>query len=196
MAVESVEIIRVGSGEITEIEYIGPSEGALAKENNGTDLRLNLLNTWGNDVQDITTEPEGGLAEGDTIQVNFTVSDINQMASSGEGEETETPTTAAATTTTTTTTVATDSADSTSDTDSSYLCGDYDGDGSITINDAYNILLAYSNISAGKDSGMTETQEAAVDVDGNGKVDIQDAYKILLYYSYQSAGKTVDWDSL
>ncbi|MCD8219692.1 MAG: Ig-like domain-containing protein [Ruminococcus sp.] len=90
LAVDSVEIVRADD-TVEVIEYTGPSDGALSKENNAVDLRLNLLNTWDSDVQDITTKPEGGLVEGDTIRINFTVSGINQMG--GAVTTTTTPST-------------------------------------------------------------------------------------------------------
>lgn len=184
--INSIEIQRT-SGDTDVIEYTGPSEGAFNKENDGVSLRMNIYNVWGNNITDITNTPEGGLAEGDTVVVNFTVSGIDEMwtGEGGEGDTTGTTTENSPTTTTTTTT-----------TTSKLARGDYDGDGEITIMDAYNTLLAYSNISAGNDSGMTAEQEEAVDVDGSGSVDIMDAYKILLYYSNQSAGNSVDWDAL
>lgn len=60
------------SAAVTEIPYTGPSAGALATENNGTDLRLNLINNWGNSVNDIP----GAFEVSDNITVTFTVSGI------------------------------------------------------------------------------------------------------------------------
>ena len=71
--------------------------------------------------------------------------------------------------------------------------GDLDGDGAITIQDAYQTLMAYANASAGLEDGLTETQRKAVDVDGDGAVTIQDAYKILCYYADASAGLEPSW---
>lgn len=75
-----------------------------------------------------------------------------------------------------------------------YITGDLDGDDSITINDAYNALQAYSSVAAGLDSGLTDEQMKAADVDGDGKLTIMDAYKILLYYATKSAGGTPSWN--
>lgn len=72
--------------------------------------------------------------------------------------------------------------------------GDLDGDGTISILDAYSALLAYSKISAGLDSGLTKARITAADVDGDGKLTINDAYKILLYYATKSAGGNPSWD--
>lgn len=73
--INSVIIERV-DGTTTEIAYTGPSDGAFSKENDGVSLRMNLYNTWGNNVKDITNEPEGGLNSGDKLVVNFTVSGL------------------------------------------------------------------------------------------------------------------------
>ncbi|WP_295219361.1 dockerin type I domain-containing protein [Ruminococcus sp.] len=73
--ITSVVVERV-DGTTTEIEYNGPSEGAFSKENDGVSLRMNLYNTWGNNITDITNEPEGGLNGGDKLVVNFTVSGL------------------------------------------------------------------------------------------------------------------------
>ncbi|MCD8220042.1 MAG: leucine-rich repeat protein [Ruminococcus sp.] len=74
--------------------------------------------------------------------------------------------------------------------------GDLDGDGSITIQDAYNALVAYSKASAGLDAGLTDAQREATDVDGDGKITIGDAYKILLYYANTVAGTGVTWEEI
>lgn len=60
------------SAAVTEIPYTGPSAGALATENNGTDLRLNIFNEWGNEVRDINN----ATACEDNVTVTFTVSGI------------------------------------------------------------------------------------------------------------------------
>ncbi len=62
------------SAAVTDIPYTGPSTGAMAVENNGTDLRLNLINEW-------TTPPVTDIAGAttvveDNITVTFTVSGI------------------------------------------------------------------------------------------------------------------------
>ncbi len=74
--------------------------------------------------------------------------------------------------------------------------GDLDGDGAITIEDAYSALMAYAKTSAGLDSGLTDVQKEAADVDGNGKLTINDAYKILQYYANTSVGNDVTWDDI
>lgn len=53
-----------------EIAYTGPSDGALAFENDGSSLRMNIFNEWGIDIKDI--ENKGDFSE--KISVTFTVS--------------------------------------------------------------------------------------------------------------------------
>ena len=72
--------------------------------------------------------------------------------------------------------------------------GDLDGDGEITIQDAFQTLIAYANASAGIDDGLTDAQRTAADVDGDGSITIQDAFKILIYYATESAGGIPSWD--
>lgn len=76
------------------------------------------------------------------------------------------------------------------------MTGDLDDDGKITIQDAYNTLLAYARISAGLDSGLLDIQLMAADVDGDGKISITDAYQILLYYATESAGGDPSWQKV
>ncbi len=72
--------------------------------------------------------------------------------------------------------------------------GDVDGDGEITIQDAYQALVAYASESAGLELELTEDQRAAADVDGDGEITIADAFKILIYYATESVGRTPSWD--
>ncbi|MBQ7012528.1 MAG: NPXTG-anchored protein [Oscillospiraceae bacterium] len=60
------------SAAVTEIPYAGPSAGAMATENNGTDLRLNIFNEWGNNVLDI----DRNTTFENNVTVTFTVSGI------------------------------------------------------------------------------------------------------------------------
>lgn len=57
-----------------EIAYTGPSEGALAFENDGSSLRMNIFNEWGIDIKDI--ENKGNFSE--KISVTFTVSGLGE----------------------------------------------------------------------------------------------------------------------
>ncbi len=60
------------SAAVTEIPYNGPGAGALATQDDGKGLRLNIYNTWGNQVTDINN----AVAVVDNITVTFTVSGI------------------------------------------------------------------------------------------------------------------------
>ncbi len=72
--------------------------------------------------------------------------------------------------------------------------GDIDGDGDITLQDAYQALVAYASASAGLELELTEEQQAAADVDGDGAITIADAFKILIYYATEAVGRTPSWD--
>lgn len=90
--IDSIEIQHVGGGS-TPLAYAGPSEGALRTADDGTSIRVNIMNVWTKpQVNDIGTgehvSPDGGLAAGDKIVVNFKVSGISN---GGNGEGTTAP---------------------------------------------------------------------------------------------------------
>ena len=90
--IDSIEIQHVGGGS-TPLAYAGPSEGALRTADDGTSIRVNIMNVWTKPkVNDIGTgdhvSPDGGLAAGDKVVVNFTVSGISN---GGNGEGTTAP---------------------------------------------------------------------------------------------------------
>ena len=58
--------------EETTISYTGPSTGAYKVE--GTDLRVNIWNTWGNDIKDLDTDAHNCS---EWVKVDFTVSGLN-----------------------------------------------------------------------------------------------------------------------
>lgn len=68
------------------VAYNGPSDGAYRTGDNGSCIRLNIYNVWGNDVQDIDFNFE---AEKD-VTVNFNVSGLTAaiQKANGGGEET------------------------------------------------------------------------------------------------------------
>lgn len=72
--------------------------------------------------------------------------------------------------------------------------GDVDGDGDITIDDAFKVLQEYSYIAAGRGASFTDEEKGAADVDGDGDVTLDDAFAILSYYSAKAAGKDVNPD--
>ena len=69
-----------------------------------------------------------------------------------------------------------------------YTLGDVNEDGMINSSDATAILVAYSAMSTGEPSGLTDAQIIAADVDFNDKIDASDATEVLQYYSYLSTG--------
>lgn len=72
--------------------------------------------------------------------------------------------------------------------------GDVDGDGDITIDDAFKVLQEYSYIAAGRGASFTDEEKGAANVDGDGDVTLDDAFAILSYYSAKAAGKDVNPD--
>ncbi len=66
--------------------------------------------------------------------------------------------------------------------------GDIDGNNRIDSSDASIVLEAYSLLSVGEDSGLTEEQLKFADVTGDGAVNSADASLILEYYTYLSVG--------
>lgn len=80
--------------------------------------------------------------------------------------------------------------------DGSVSIGDVDNDDAITIQDAYQTLMASSRISIGQAHGLTDAQFAAADVDGDESITITDSYLILMYTSYQAIGNEKTWEEL
>lgn len=86
--IDSVEVHHA-AGDVVSLPYQGVSDGALRTADDGTSIRVNLLNVWttpkvngfgsGEDFA-----PEGGLAAGDRVVVNFTVSGINAGGGTAE----------------------------------------------------------------------------------------------------------------
>ncbi|WP_298484043.1 leucine-rich repeat protein [uncultured Ruminococcus sp.] len=64
--------------------------------------------------------------------------------------------------------------------------GDVDGDGKLTAQDAYEVLLLYAQMSVGTEAAWTDIQLYVADYDENGIVDGTDAYEILVTYAKQS----------
>ena len=77
------------------------------------------------------------------------------------------------------------------------LRGDTDGDGEVTAADAQLALNAYVRLTAGKESGLTETQSAAADADGDSQITVSDAQLILRFYTTNTlSGKAVAWEQI
>lgn len=91
--------VKKTSGSNYPIPYNGASKGALCQGDNGSSIRVNILNAQTTPkVSDISNDLSelGGLAGGDTVEVSFTVSGLDADGNGGEGN------TDPATTTTTT----------------------------------------------------------------------------------------------
>lgn len=91
--------VKPASGSSYSIPYNGASKGALCQGDNGSSIRVNILNAQTTPkVSDISNDlsGQGGLAGGDTVEVSFTVSGLDADGNGGEGN------TDPATTTTTT----------------------------------------------------------------------------------------------
>lgn len=70
--------------------------------------------------------------------------------------------------------------------------GDMDGDGKLTPQDAYEVLLMYAQMSVGVKKEWTDIQLYIADYDKSGEVDCTDAYEILVIYAKQSVGIQTD----
>lgn len=153
VVVDSITIDHAADGTSEDIAYNGPSEGALFKENNGTDLRVNIYNTWTNpSITDISETLPTGLFAGDTLSVTFTVSGINApydndfMLGDIDGDKAVTIQDAFA---------ALVAYANTSAglghglTDAQFAAADIDGSGNISISDAFKILTYYAENAAG-----------------------------------------------
>lgn len=71
-AVAALSTVAMTVSAATEIAYTGQSAGAVNVDNNGTDYRLNIYNTWGNDVKDINNN----VTVEKNLAVTFTISGL------------------------------------------------------------------------------------------------------------------------
>ena len=88
--------VKQTSGSSYPIPYNGASNGALRQGDNGSSIRVNILNTWTTPkVSDISNDLSGlgGLAGGDTVEVSFTVSGLDAGGNGGEDNNTDPATT-------------------------------------------------------------------------------------------------------
>lgn len=77
------------------------------------------------------------------------------------------------------------------------LRGDFNGDGSVGIEDAQGILSAYAKTLAGGSAPLTDMQRKTCDINGDGAVDVADAQLVLNYYVKNTvAGNPTDWETL
>ncbi len=87
--VDSIEVVHFDE-TTTEIEYTGPSDGAFRTNDDGVFARLNILNTWGNDVTDMDGDLSalGGIAAGETLSVTFTITGLDADAEAEDSGDT------------------------------------------------------------------------------------------------------------
>lgn len=157
--IDSIEVKQT-SGSSYTIDYNGPSNGALRLSDNGSTVRVNILNQWTNPkVMDIEKDlsAKGGLAAGDVVTVNFTVSGI-AGGGNGGGENGTTAPTGGETpgNTTTTTAVTTTDKDGNSGGTSGGASGGSSNGGSSS-----------GNSSSGKSSGNSSTGNATTSQTGD-----------------------------
>ena len=101
ITIDSVEVQHVGGGS-TPLAYTSGQEGALRTADDGNSIRVNILNVWTEPkVNSLGTgenvAPEGGLAAGDKVVVNFTVSGISAGGGTAETDPESTTTTTTST---------------------------------------------------------------------------------------------------
>lgn len=150
-----------------------------------------LLDTPETTTPSVTTAPPETTA---TSPVTSTAAVSTATESVTTAQTTTTTATTAETTAQTTETAAVSTATETAPVAET---GDVDGDGAVSLDDAFLILQAYARVSAGAESGLEDWQLLRADVDGSGSVDLDDAFYILQYDSLRSAGREVgsldDW---
>ena len=75
--------------------------------------------------------------------------------------------------------------------------GDFNGDNTISTEDAQNVLTVYADTLAGNTPQLLTAQTKAADVNADGKIDSTDAQLILLYYVQNTlAGTPTTWEEL
>ncbi|MCD7958800.1 MAG: dockerin type I repeat-containing protein [Ruminococcus sp.] len=74
--------------------------------------------------------------------------------------------------------------------------GDIDNNGVVNVQDAYAVMVEYSNIAAGLEPAFTDVQNTAADINLDGDITVQDAYLIQVYTANIAAGNDVTWDDV
>ena len=70
------------------------------------------------------------------------------------------------------------------------LCGDFNADDTVGLEDAQELLVYYTETVAGNTPQITATQRRNGDADRNGTLDVTDAIHILLHYPAELAGES------
>ncbi len=113
IVIDSIEIQRVDGSTVSPVAYAGETSSALCTAEDNTSIRLNILNQAATPKVNALSgganyAPDGGLAAGDKVVVNFTVSGISAATTTTTSTaSTSGTTTPIATATTTTVAVAT-----------------------------------------------------------------------------------------
>lgn len=164
--IDSIEVKQT-SGSSYTIDYSGPSDGALRLSDNGSTVRVNILNQWTKPkVADINSDlsAKGGLAAGDVVTVNFTVSGIAGGGNGGGEGGTTAPTGSETGNTTTTTATNADGTPVTTTTDKDGNPGGTSGGAS---GGSSNGGSSSGNSSSGKSSGNSSTGNATTSQTGD-----------------------------
>ncbi|MBR5362904.1 MAG: CotH kinase family protein [Oscillospiraceae bacterium] len=69
-----------------------------------------------------------------------------------------------------------------------FRCGDFNDDGTVSLEDAQMLLIYYAETVAGNPVTLTATQRRNGDTDQNGALDVADAMHILLHYTAELSG--------
>jgi len=69
-----------------------------------------------------------------------------------------------------------------------WMRGDYDGDGILTVQDAYQILVVFASDSAGVPQTLTDTEIYAADYNDDGCINTQDAYAVMVAFAQSADG--------
>ena len=76
------------------------------------------------------------------------------------------------------------------------ILGDYNGNGSVSPEDAQNTLIDYTKIVSGQEPSILQSDMPRVDVNGDGNLTVADAQSILTYASNEIAGVPVWFDDI
>ncbi len=151
LTVDSITLTHA-DGTSSDIAYNGPSDNAFAKENNGTDYRVNIYNTWGTSVKDINNDLSASpMGDGDTLTVKFTITGLADSpfnVALGDVDGNEKVEMIDAYNVLMESSILSAGGDPTF-TEEQKTAADIDGNGKIEMIDAYYVLLYSSYISAG-----------------------------------------------
>ena len=166
MTLESIEVVHA-SGDTTKLDYIGPSTGAFRTSNDGSsnDGSSIRYNIWNTQTSPKVRDIQSESKSSFEPEGGLAGGDTINIVFTITGMDAP-----------------------------EVSKGDVDGDGDITIDDAFKVLQEYSYIAAGRGASFTDEEKGAADVDGDGDVTLDDAFAILSYYSAKAAGKDVNSD--